>query len=68
VGGESYVKTPRGVPKDHPRAALSKHGALFASLEGEHPEELNTPAFVDFAFTHFERMARLHAWLVALHG
>ena len=68
VGGESYKKTPRGVPADHPRAALAKHSGLFASLDGEHPRELDTPEFVDFAFRHFSRMNALHAWLVALRG
>jgi uncharacterized protein (TIGR02453 family) len=68
VGGESYKKAPRGVPADHPRAALSKHSGLFATLDGDHPAELPTPAFVDFAYAHFSRMARLHAWLVALRA
>jgi uncharacterized protein (TIGR02453 family) len=68
IVGESYKKTPRGVPADHPRAALSKHGGLLANLEGEHPKELGSSGFVDFAFTHFSRMARLHQWLLALHG
>jgi uncharacterized protein (TIGR02453 family) len=66
VGGESYKKTPRGVPALHPRAALLKHSGVFATLDGEHPQELGTPAFVDFSFAHFSRMAPLHAWLVAL--
>ena len=66
IGGESYKKTPHGVPADHPRAALTKHGGLFASLEGEHPPELGTPAFVDVTFTHFSRMNALHSWLIAL--
>jgi uncharacterized protein (TIGR02453 family) len=68
VGGESYKKPPRGVPADHPRAALSKHSGLFATLSGEHPSELETPAFVAFSFSHFSRMAELHAWLVALRS
>jgi uncharacterized protein (TIGR02453 family) len=66
VGGEHYKKTPRGVPADHPRAALFKHRGLFVTLDGEHPKELGTPGFVDFAFTHFARMAKLHAWLVPI--
>jgi len=66
VGGESYKRTPRGVPADHPRAALAKHSGVFATLDGEHPQQLDTPLFVDFAFTHFSRMAPLHRWLVAL--
>jgi uncharacterized protein (TIGR02453 family) len=68
VGGESYKKTPRGVPADHPRAALLKHSGVFATLNGDPPKELGTPAFVDFAFTHFSNMSKLHAWLVQLHG
>lgn len=66
VGGESYKKTPRGVPADHPRASLLKHGALFASHDVPHPPELARPAFVDFALWHFTRMAPLHAWLLPL--
>ena len=65
VGGESYKKTPPGVPADFPRAALSRHRGLFATLEGPHPPELATPAFVDFCFAHFARMHPLHGWLVA---
>ena len=68
VIGESYKKTPHGVPADHPRAALLKHSGLVATLDGEHPKELSTPAFVDFSFSHFSRMAKLHAWLVGLRG
>jgi hypothetical protein len=68
VIGESYKKTPRGVPADHPRAVLLKHGGLVATLDGEHPKELGTPSLVDFSFSHFSRMAKLHAWLVGLHG
>jgi uncharacterized protein (TIGR02453 family) len=68
VYGESYKKTPRGVPTDHPRAALLKQRGLIANLSTPHPKELGTPAFVDFSLAHFSRMTRLHTWLVALHG
>lgn len=66
VGGESYKKTPRGVPVDHPRASLLKHSGVFANLNGEHPKELGTPELVDFVFAHYARMAPLHHWLNAL--
>jgi uncharacterized protein (TIGR02453 family) len=66
VGGESYRRAPRGIPADHPCADLAKHSGVFATLDGEHPPELGSPAFVDFTFNHFSRMAPLHAWLVAL--
>jgi len=68
VGGESYKRTPRGMPPEHPRAPLSKHGGLFATRTLVHPLELGTPSFPDFVMEHFARMARLHAWLVALGG
>jgi len=68
IVGEAYQKTPRGVPAGHERAALLKHGGLLANLDGEHPAELLSAGFVDFAFAHFSRMAPLHRWLVALHG
>jgi uncharacterized protein (TIGR02453 family) len=68
IGGESYKKAPRGVPGDHPRAELTKHGGLFASLDGAHPSELGSASFVDYAASHFSRMAPLHTWLAALGG
>jgi uncharacterized protein (TIGR02453 family) len=68
VGGESYRRTPRGVPADHPRAGLLKHGGIFATLDVEHPNELKSPMLVDFSFRHFSRMAPLHAWLLGLYG
>jgi hypothetical protein len=68
VGGESFKKTPRGVPADHPRAALSKHSGLFVTFRAEHPPELATPELVGFCFLHFSRMAKLHEWLVALRA
>jgi uncharacterized protein (TIGR02453 family) len=66
VGGESYKRTPRGVPADHPRAALLKHSGLFATSNGDHPRELGTAEFLDFAFAHFRNMAALHGWLLTL--
>jgi hypothetical protein len=66
VGGETYKKTPRGVPGDHPRAALLKHSGLYAGWEGKHPRELHGPALVDFAFGRFAEFAPLHAWLRAM--
>ena len=42
VGTESYKKTPAGIPADHPRAALLRHGGLHAGWEGKHPAALGT--------------------------
>lgn len=66
VGGETYKRVPRGVPPEHPRAALLKHGGLFATWQGQHPKELGSARFVDFAAAHFGRLAPLHAWLAGL--
>lgn len=68
VGGESYKKTPPGFPADFARASLARHSGLFATFDGPHPAELDTPAFVDVCFTHFARMNLLHSWLVAMQG
>ena len=63
VGTESYKKVPSGVPADHPRAALLRHGGLHAGWEGEHPTVLGTSAFVDFVAKHFAAVAPVHRWL-----
>jgi hypothetical protein len=68
VSGESYKKTPPGVPVDFPRAALTRHRGLFATLEAPHPPELETPAFIDFCFAHFAKMNPPHTWIVAMQG
>jgi hypothetical protein len=66
VGSESFKKTPRGVPADHPRATLLKYGGLHAGWEGKPPRELHTPGFVDFVAAHFAAVAPIHAWLKAM--
>ena len=66
VGGESYKKVPRGVAEDHPRAALLRHGGLFAGWEDKHPRELFTPAVVDFVAKQYAAMLPLHAWLTRM--
>ena len=63
VGTELYKKTPAGVPADHPRAALLRHGGLHAGWEGKHPAELRRPAFIGFVAEHYAAVAPLHRWL-----
>jgi uncharacterized protein (TIGR02453 family) len=63
VGTESYKKVPAGVPADHPRAALLRHGGLHAGWEGKHPAALKKPAFVGFVADHFAAVAPIHRWL-----
>lgn len=66
VGGETYKRVPRGLPTEHPRAELLRHGALFASLETPHTAELGSAALVELSLSNFARMAPLHAWLLGL--
>ncbi len=63
VGGESYKKVPAGVPADHPRAALLRHGGLYAGWEDRPPTSLGTPKFVDFVAKHYAALAPIHRWL-----
>jgi uncharacterized protein (TIGR02453 family) len=63
IGGETYKKTPSGVPADHPRAALLRHSGLYAGWTGKHPKELAQPRFTDFVAKHFAATAPIHAWL-----
>lgn len=66
VGGEIYKKTPKGVPAEHPRAALLKHGGLHSGWEGKHPKELGSARFLDFVMEHFSAVAPLHHWLSSM--
>ena len=66
VGTESYKRVPPGMPADHPRAALLRHGGLHAAWEGKLPGELGTEAFVPFAAKHFAALAPLHRWLKSM--
>jgi uncharacterized protein (TIGR02453 family) len=66
VGGETYKKTPRGVPDAHPRAALLKHSGLYVGWEAKHPRELGSAKLLDLIAKHYAKMAPLHRWLVAM--
>ena len=66
VGGESYKRPPAGVAADHPRAALLRHGGLYAGWEGKHPPALGKPAFIDFVAKHYAAQAPIHRWLRAM--
>jgi uncharacterized protein (TIGR02453 family) len=66
VGGETYKKTPQGVPIEHPRAALLKHSGLHSGWEGKHPKELGSARMVSFVVEHFASVAPLHRWLATM--
>jgi hypothetical protein len=67
LGGETYKKTPKGIPADHPRAALLRHSGLYSSWEGKHPKELGSPGFVDFVAARYKELLPLHQWLAGMN-
>ena len=66
LGGETYKKTPQGVPADHPRAALLKHSGLHCGWEGKHPKELGSARLVNFVIERFADVTPLHLWLAGM--
>jgi uncharacterized protein (TIGR02453 family) len=68
IGTESYKRVPPGMPADHRRAALLRHGGLHAAWDGKLPRELGTAAFVAFAVKHFAALAPLHRWLKSIRA
>jgi uncharacterized protein (TIGR02453 family) len=66
VGTETYKKPPRGVPVDHERTALLRHGGLHAGWEAQHPRELHESAIVELVAKHYAAVAPVHAWLRAM--
>jgi len=67
IEGKSYKQVPRGYDRDHPRADLLLHNALYASATGITPAQMASPALVDICVDHCQNMAPLHRWLVKLN-
>lgn len=66
VSGVHYKRVPRGYDKDHPRADLLLHNALYASSPRIEPEHLSSPDLTTVFMDHCEKMAPLQRWLVAV--
>lgn len=64
LGGEQYVRVPRGYPPDHPRADLLKYKALYATSQHIAPEIATSPAFLPHCAAFFEHLLPLHNWMV----
>jgi hypothetical protein len=64
LGGQHYKQVPPGFDRNHERAALLLHDALYAHVRLPVPEVIHTPAFVGFCLGHYLRLAPLHRWLV----
>ena len=66
VGDEKYRRVPRGFAADHPRAALLRHGALYAAGEWKLPRVVSDRAFVTWTAERLERLAPVERWLTAV--
>jgi len=64
VGGERYVRTPRGMDDDGPAARFLRHGALF--VHHDEPSELasDPERLLPTCVSVWSRLAPLHRWLV----
>ncbi|MBU0514287.1 MAG: DUF2461 domain-containing protein [Proteobacteria bacterium] len=63
VGGEHYKRVPRGFDPDHKRGDLLRHNGLAAAIQSKIPQELYSPALVDWCLERYRVMAPLHRWL-----
>src|SRR4051812_31933976 len=66
AGGKAYKRVPRGLPADHPRADLLRHGALYVAGDWALPAEASSAAFAAWAAERLERMAPVERWLTKL--
>jgi uncharacterized protein (TIGR02453 family) len=66
VGGEKYVRIPRGFDPEHPRANLLLHKNFYVEAPRQDLETVFTPQVVDASFKLYHDMAPLHHWLVAV--
>jgi uncharacterized protein (TIGR02453 family) len=66
LGGETYKRVPRGFAADHPRAALLRHGGLYAAGEWKLPRRVSDRAFVTWTAERLERLAPVERWLTAV--
>jgi len=66
LGGRHYKRLPSGFDSQHPNAELLLYNGLYAGIEGPIPEELYSPALIEFCFEKFRPLKDLHGWLVGL--
>lgn len=62
--GKHYKTTPRGFDKEHPRAEWLKYNGLYTHATEMSWDVLSSDSLVEHCYTHFEKMAGLHHWLV----
>lgn len=66
LGGQHYKRIPAGYDDSHPNADLLKHNGLFAGRDMTIPSELYSAELVELCRSQFQRMQKLHQWLVKL--
>lgn len=64
IGTRHYKRIPEGYDASHENARFLLFNGLTAMLEEEIPKEFYSPAIVDYAFSHYEKMSPLHEWLL----
>jgi uncharacterized protein (TIGR02453 family) len=65
LGGLAYKRVPREYDRDHPRAELLRHGALYVSGEWKLPRVVSGPKFVGWVADRLLDMAPVERWLSA---
>lgn len=68
LGEASRKRLPKGVPEDHPRAALFLHDGLALMRDGPLPGSVHTAKFVDDCLAVFARAAPVNGWLARYIG
>ncbi len=66
--GKHYKTTPRGFDKEHPRAEWLKYNGLYTHATDLSWDILLSDDLVDVCYTHFEKMAPIHHWLVKVQN
>ncbi len=62
-GQKTYKRVPRGYDPDHENAELLLYSGLTAGTEMDHPEELYSPALIDYCLERYREMAPIVNWL-----
>ena len=65
LGGLGYKRVPRDYDRDHPRAELLRHAALYVSGEWKLPRVVSGPKFVGWVADRLLEMVPVERWLSA---
>jgi len=66
IGGRHYKRIPFGYDAQHPNAPLLLHKGLHLWQEAPLPDDVFSPALVQYCWVKFRHCIPLHQWLVAL--